>query len=225
VKMNNFPLRDRLITEFNCLVCVDNDLKQASLGEAWFGLGKEYSNVVLLAIGTGIAASMVIDGNVLRGAHSRLGELGWMIPGPSFLGREYYGFGALETESSGPGILNRAKKILRETQSEVSVDELTSESVFDAAQLGQEWAERCIDETSEYLAILIANIMAFYDPDIIILSGGVSKSSEMLLPKIQKLIEGCVLTKPHIQTSILLYKANILGAIMNFIQRCPEFLK
>lgn len=225
VKMKNFPLKDRLVSEFGCVVWVDNDLKQASLGEAWFGLGKEYSNVVLLAIGTGIAASTVIDGKVLRGAHSRQGELGWMIPGPTFLGRKYKGFGALETEAAGPGILNRAKRVLKEMEKEVDIDDLTSESVFEAAKKGEEWAERCIDETLDYLAILIANIMAFYDPGIIILSGGVSQSIEMIIPKISSRIEGCVLTEPNIQTSDLLYKANVLGAIINFIQQSPEFIE
>jgi len=225
VKMKNFPLRDRLVSEFGGLVWVDNDLKQASLGEAWFGLGRDYSNVVLLSIGTGIAASTVIDGKVFRGAHSRQGELGWMIPGPTFLGRKYRGFGALETEASGPGILNRAKKILKETKEEVAINDLTSESVFDAAKKEEAWAERCIDETLDYLAILIGNIMAFYDPGIIILSGGVSQSIEMIIPKISKRIDGCVLTEPNIQTSDLLYKANVLGAIINFIHQCPEFIE
>ena len=77
----------------------------------------------------------------------------------------------------------------------------------------------------DYLAVLIANIMAFYDPDIIILSGGVSRSSDMLIRPIMKRIEGCVLTQPNLVMSSLGYKAAVLGAIINLIQNCPEIIR
>ncbi len=225
VSMKDFPLKERLVSRFSYPVYIDNDLKQASLGEAWFGEGKYYRNVVLLAIGTGIAASTVIDGDPLRGAHARQGELGWMVPGRDFLGRKYVGFGALETEASGPGIENRARKLVSGTKFEAPLEALNSETVFEAARRGETWAERCVAETVGYLAVLIANIMAFYDPDVIILSGGVSRSSDMLIPPILKLVEGCVLTQPYIVPSSLGYKAGVLGAIINLIQHCPEFIR
>ena len=80
-----------------------------------------------------------------------------------------------------------------------------------------------VAETVDYLAILIANIMAFYDPDVIILSGGISRSSDLLIDPILKLIEGCVLTQPNIVVSSLGYRAGVLGAIANLILNCPEF--
>lgn len=225
VNMKDFPLKERLVSKFGYPTYIDNDLKQASLGEAWFGAGKNYRHVVLLAIGTGIAAGTVIDGNPLRGAHQRHGELGWMVPGLDFLGRKYVGFGALEIEASGPGIVNRATRLLSGTKNEVLVEELDSEYVFEAAKRGQGWAEQCVAETVDYLAVLIANIMAFYDPDIIILSGGVSRSSDMLIPPIMNRIEGCVLTQPNLVTSSLGYKAAVLGAIINLLQNCPEIIR
>ena len=221
--MRGFPLKERLVSRFGCPVYVDNDLKQASIGEAWFGAGKNFRNVVLLAIGTGIAASTVIDGQPLRGAHARLGELGWMVPGPDFLGRKYVGFGALETEASGPGIEARARKLVSGTQFERPLEELNGETVFAAARRGEPWAQQCVAETVDYLAVLIANIMAFYDPDVIILGGGVSRSSDVLIPPILKRVEGCVLTPPYIVPSALGYKAGVLGAIINLIQYSPEF--
>jgi glucokinase len=225
VGLKDFPLKERLVTRFGYPVFIDNDLKQASLGEAWFGEGKNFHHVVLLAIGTGIAASTVINGNPLRGAHSRQGELGWMVPGREFLGRKYVGFGALETEVSGPGIERRAKRLFRERGDGAISDGIQAEYVFTAAKDGQVWAQQCVAETVEFLAVLVANIIAFYDPDIIILSGGVSRSSEMLIPPILKLVEGCVLTQPHLVASSLGYKAGALGAIVNLTQNCPEIFR
>ena len=223
VNMRNFPLKERLVTRFGLPVSIDNDLKQAALGEAWFGEGKNYRDMVLLALGTGIAACNVIDGAPLRGTHFRHGELGWMVPGRDFLGRKYVGFGALETEASGPGIVNRAQNLINRTKPDMLSGELTGETVFEAARRGEEWAEQCVAETVDYLAILVANTMAFYDPGVIILSGGVSRSSDLLIPSIMKLVEGCVLTQPNLIVSTLGYKAGVLGAIINLIQYCPEF--
>jgi glucokinase len=224
VGMQDFPLKERLVARFGYPVYIDNDLKQSSLGETWFGAGKNHRHVVLLAIGTGIAASALIDGCPLRGAHERLGELGWMSPGREFLGRRYVDFGALESEASGPGIENRARRLLSGEKEEKFLAELSADTVFEAARKGEAWAERCVTETVEYLAVLIANIMAFYDPDLIILSGGVSRSGDLLIPPILKLVEGCVLTQPALVLSSLGYQAGALGALINLVQNCPEFL-
>ncbi len=79
-----------------------------------------------------------------------------------------------------------------------------------------------VSETVEYLAILVANLMAFYDPDIIILSGGVSRSHDLLVQPILNLVEGCVLIQPNIVLSSLGYQAGVLGAIVNLLLNCPE---
>jgi glucokinase len=225
VGMKDYPLKDRLVSKFGYPVYIDNDLKQAALGEAWFGTGKDYRSVVLLAIGTGIAASCVVDGNLLRGAHLRYGELGWSLPGRDYLGRRYVGFGAFETEAAGPGIEKRAKQILSGKVDAKTLEEVTAKSVFEAAKKGEAWAEQCLAEIIEFFAVLIANIMAFYDPDIIVLSGGVGQSGDMLISPIMKRIEGCVLTQPYIVSSTLGYKAGVLGAIINLVQNCPELFE
>ncbi len=225
VGMKEFPLKERLFARFGYPVSIDNDLKQASLGEAWFGAGKNHRHVVLLAIGTGIAAGVVFDGVPQRGAHLRLGELGWMVPGREFLGRKYVGFGALETEASGPGIENRARKYLLEIGGSAAAGDTSGAAVFASAKNGKDWAEKCVAETVDYLAILVANIMAFYDPDVIILGGGVSRASDQLIPPMLKLVEGCVLTQPNVVVSSLGYKAGALGAIINLTRNCPELFK
>jgi glucokinase len=142
-----------------------------------------------------------------------------------FLGKHYEGYGPLEVEAGGAGIARRGRNALASfaKRSDIELANLTSEDVFKAARAGEEWAKPVVAETIDYLAILIANIMAFYDPDIIILSGGISRSSDLLIDPIRKLIEGCVLTQPNIVVSSLGYRAGVLGAIVNVILNCPEF--
>jgi glucokinase len=146
-----------------------------------------------------------------------------MVPDSKFLGKHYEGYGALEVEAGGAGIARRARNLLAGKRSDSELANLTGEDVFKAARAGEEWAMLVVAETIDYLAILIANIMAFYDPDTIILSGGISRSSDMLIDPILKLIEGCVLTQPNIVVSSLGYRAGVLGAIVNLVLNCPEF--
>jgi glucokinase len=223
VQWEEFPLKERLVSRFGLPVFVDNDLKQSTLGEAWFGAGRGGSNIAYVAIGTGIAAGVVANDELQRGAHLRHGEIGWMVPDRRFLGKRYQGFGPFEVEASGPGVARRARERLAGKRSESELANLTSEDVFKAARLGEGWAKEVVDETIEYLAILIANTIAFYDPDIIVLSGGISRSSDLLIEPIRKLIDGCVLTPPNILVSSLGYQAGVLGAVVNLILNCPEF--
>jgi glucokinase len=225
IQWKEFPLKERLVFEFGLPVFVDNDLKQSALGESWFGAGKQGTNVALLAIGTGMAVGMVADDILQRGAHLRHGEIGWMVPSREFLGKHFDGFGPMEVEAAGPGIAERARILLSGKRSDDTLANLTCEDVFIAARAGEEWGKQVVAETVDYLAILIANIMAFYDPDVIILSGGISRSSDLLIDPILKLIEGCVLTQPNIVVSSLGYRAGVLGAIANLILNCPEFYK
>jgi glucokinase len=153
VKWKEFPIKERLVREFGLPVFVDNDLKQSALGEAWFGIEKEYCHVALVAIGTGIAAGVVDNDELQRGAHLRHGEIGWMVPGREFLGRTYSGYGPFETEIGGQGIAKRACALLAGQRSEIELASLTSEDVFSAARKGEDWAKSIVDETVEYLAI------------------------------------------------------------------------
>jgi glucokinase len=223
IQWKNIPLKERLVIEFGLPVFVDNDVKQSALGEAWFGAGKQATAVVLLAIGTGMAVGVVANDILQRGARLRHGEIGWMVPGREFFGKHYDGYGPAEVEAAGLGIARRARILLAGKRDENKLANLTSEDVFRAARAGEDWAMLVVAETVDYLAILIANIMAFYDPDVIILSGGISRSSDMLIDPILKRIEGVVHTQPNIVVSSLGYRAGVLGAIVNLILNCPEF--
>jgi glucokinase len=223
VQWKDFPLKERLVNRFGLPVFVDNDLKQSALGEAWFGAGKEATDVALLAIGTNMAVGLVANDILQRGAHLRHGEIGWMVPSRESLGKHFDGFGAAEVEAAGLGIARRARILLAGKRADNELASLTSEDVFNAARAGEEWAKLVVAETIDYLAILIANIMAFYDPDVIILSGGVGRSSDLLINPILKLIAGCVRIQPNIVVSSLGYRAGVLGAIVNLIVNCPEF--
>ena len=171
----NYPLKTKLGDQFRLPVIVDNDVNLAALGELWFGAGQNCKNMVLISVGTGIGAGIVIDGALYRGSHQASGEIGYLLPGLEFLGKRHEGFGALESIASGTGITARARQLISQLGEDVDADDLSARAVFEAMSAGAGWAKTVVDETVDYLAIAIATISVLFDPELIVLGGGVSR--------------------------------------------------
>jgi len=211
----NFPLKSRLAQRYNFPITVDNDVNLAALGELWFGSGQNCHNMILIAIGTGIGAGVIIDGALYRGAQEASGEIGNIIPGREFLGKNYQEFGALESVASGTGIAARARELLKSNRSQHELINLTAEDVFDAARKGESWAWVVVNETVDYLAVAIANLVSFFDPELVVLGGGVSRSADLLISPILNRINGTIPNPPKLVVSTLGLKATVMGAITN----------
>jgi glucokinase-like ROK family protein len=219
----DFPLKARLAERYDFPITVDNDVNLAALGELWFGAGQNTQNMVLVAIGTGIGAGIIIDGALYRGANEASGEIGNMVPGREFLGKDYRDFGALESVASGTGIAERARAVLRSERDPAELENLVSEDVFEAARHGQQWAWNIIYETVDYLAIAIANLATSFDPELIVLGGGVSQSADLLIEPILKRIKESLPTPPKLVVSSLGLRAAVMGAITNILHNTSNF--
>jgi glucokinase-like ROK family protein len=220
---DNFPLKAKLARRYDLPITVDNDVNLAALGELWFGAGQNAQDMILIAIGTGIGAGVIINGALYRGSKEASGEIGNMIPGREFLGKSYLDFGALESVASGTGIAGRARSLLKSERDPLELENLASEDVFDAARLKQEWAWQIINETVDYLAIAIANLVASFDPELIVLGGGVSRSADMLIDPIMRRINGIIPNPPKLVVSDLGLRATVMGAITNVLHNTTNF--
>jgi glucokinase len=219
----DFPLKARLNELYPYPITVDNDVNLAAMGELWFGAGQNVQNMVMVAIGSGIGAGIIIDGALYRGASEASGEIGNMLPGREFLGKNYQDFGALESIASGTGIAERARIALKGERTAKELENLTAEDVFEAAKLSQEWACKIINETVDYLAIAIANLAVTFDPELIILGGWVSRSAEMLVEPILQRMKGTIPTLPKLVVSSLGLRAGVMGAITNVLHYTSNF--
>jgi glucokinase len=216
-------LKKRLFDRFQLPVVVDNDVNLAALGEQWFGAGKGVSNLVLLAIGTGMGAGLIVDGIIYRGHNESAGEVGYLIPEPAALTNRYDQFGAMESVVSGLGIVERAKNIIKQTKPPEFIEPFDASDVFKSARNGEDWASKVVDETVDYLCITLANISTVLDPELVILSGGVSNSYDLLIPQILKKIEGGIQHIPRIEVSQLGAKATAMGAISLILHLTKEY--
>ena len=220
---DNFPLKARLASKYNLPITVDNDVNLAALGELWFGAGQDAQDMIVIAIGTGIGAGVIVNGALYRGSKESSGEIGNIIPGREFLGKNYLDFGALESVASGTGIAERARLLLKSKLSPAELKNLTSETVFDAARQNQPWAWEIINETVDYLTIAIVNMVAVFDPDLIVLGGGVSRSADLLIEPILRRLSGIIPNPPRLVVSRLGLQATVMGAITNVLHNTSNF--
>ena len=219
----DFPLKARLAERYNLPIIVDNDVNLAALGELWFGAGQDVQNMILIAIGTGIGAGIIIDGALYRGSNEASGEIGNMVPDSKFLGKDYREFGALESVASGTGIAIRAHDLLKSQGHTEMLQNLMAEDVFNAARQGQQWAWTIVNDTIDCLAIAIANLVCSFDPELIVLGGGVSISSDLLIEPILRRIDGVIPIMPRLVVSSLGLRATVMGAITNVLHNTEDF--
>ncbi len=217
----DLPLKQILNERYRLPVFVENDVNLAALGEYGFGAAKGATSLVCLAIGTGIGAGIVIDRKIYRGHNQSAGEIGYLPPDVSFLGRNYSGFGALESIASGTGVAQRAKKLLQQLELPFQED-LSAEDVFNAARDGTSWATQVVAETVDYLSFAVASISALIDPEVIVLGGGVARSADLLIPAMIERLKGVVPSLPRLIQSTLGFRAAVMGAIMMVLDATTE---
>jgi len=210
----DLPLRDILAERFRLSVVVENDVNLAALGEYGFGVARGASSLVCLAVGTGIGSGIVLERKIYRGYHQSAGEVGYLLPSKEALGKRYEYFGALESLASGTGVVQRAQEHLRSHRSDFEIENLTAEKVFDLARSGEAWAQTIVDDTVDYLALIIAAISVVLDPEVIVLGGGVSRSADILVEPILNRLQGCLPAPVRLVVSNLGYRAAVMGAIM-----------
>ena len=158
-------------------VTIDNDRACSILGEQWKGIAKGCKDAIFIAVGTGIGAGILIDGNVLRGSNDIAGAIGWMaLPKP--YESKYIPCGCFEFYASGDGIPKFASEVL-DTDPTGSVlriyqrDQLTARHVFDAYDEEDPLAIMIIRECISYWGMAAANLVSIFNPEKVIFGGGI----------------------------------------------------
>lgn len=209
------PLRERL----GLPVVLDNDCNVAALGEWRFGAGRGLDDLVYVTIGTGIGGGVIVGGRLLRGVGNGAGEIGHLTILPDGPRCNCGNRGCLEALASGPAIARRARAALARGEPS-SLDAgagLTAEQVIAAARAGDALARVLWDETVEYLAVGLANVICVLAPPRIILGGGVSEAGDFLLVPLRAALARRVFQVPVEQVEIvpaaLGPHAGVLGAV------------
>jgi glucokinase len=172
---------------------LENDATAAAAGEHRFGAGAGTRHMVYLTLSTGVGGGVVIDGRLYRGASGNGGELGHVTV--DWHGRPCRGCGrrgCLEAYVSGTSIAERAAEALAAQRGGGSalaaLEPVTAADVAAAASAGDELARAVWDETVEALACGLASIVNLFEPELVVIGGGVSRSGEQLLGPARELV-------------------------------------
>ena len=181
------PVRDRLQKDLGRPVVLENDANAAAYGEFRCGAGRGISNLVLLTLGTGIGGGIILDGRLFRGSTDTGAELGHMVI--QYGGRRCGcgNRGCLEAYASATAVVGRMGERIEAGDSSTlaSARDFTCRDVFEAAQKGDALAKRIVEETADYLAVGITNILHILNPEMVVLTGGMMGAGDSFLNAIR----------------------------------------
>ena len=173
-------------------VAAGNDANAAALGEMAYGAAKGYKDVALITLGTGVGGGIIVDGKLVAGNRGVAGEIGHFVVNPEETERCNCGnYGCMEQYASATGMVRIAKKYLAEENSISSLralpeEEIDARVICDAARDGDPLAQHVLDTYGKYLGIAVSHIYLTFDPDIIVVGGGVSKAGDVVIKPLEK---------------------------------------
>jgi len=175
------PLKDIIEKKFGLPTYVDNDGNVAALGEWWAGGGRGARCLLCLTIGTGIGSGIVYEGKVFRGAKGVGAELGHMSIKYDGIRCNCGGIGCIEAYASGPALMKK----LQEKGKLIA----TPDDVLRYAESGDIIVLEAIEEIGTLLGYAMVSFINIFNPDIILLSGGVSNLGDFLIRPIRKIVD------------------------------------
>ena len=221
----NVPVVKWFEEKLHIPVFIDNDVRVNLYGEWYFGAGKGSKNVVLLTLGTGLGSGIVMDGHVLYGATGSAGEIGHMNMYREGRPCKCGSSGCLGRYVSALGMLYTLKEKIKSGHYSIicewvhgSLSEITAKMVSEAYDLGDKVAIETLHETGEILGFGLVNVINLYNPEIIIIGGGMAAAGERLLERSRKTINNHALKIPNekctITTALLGDAAGMVGAAL-----------
>jgi predicted NBD/HSP70 family sugar kinase len=210
-------LAERLAAGTEAAVVLDNDVNVAAVGERWQGLARNCDNFVFLAIGTGIGAGLMLNGEIWQGQSGAAGEVGYLPVGGDAFDPANRKRGAFEEAAAGAGLVRRFRDAGSKTR------RLTAADIFDAAAAGDEAALAAVDEEARTVAVGIAAIAAVVAPEMVVLGGGIG-SNELLLEPVRRYVADLVPFELPVLTSDLGHRATLVGALALGLQEAHAIL-
>jgi glucokinase len=166
---------------------LENDANAAALGEHVYGAGRGCRHLIYMTVSTGIGGGLIIDGRLYRGATGVAGELGHMVIDPAGPLCGCGNRGCLEALASGTAIAARGEELVAQGGSALLAKlaqeqgKLTAETVARAAGQGDIACQGIIRRAAYYLGVGLASYVNIFNPEVIILGGGLTKEGELLL--------------------------------------------
>ncbi len=189
----DFRLLPYLQKKLDCPFSAVSDRTAYVEGEAWRGAARGKKNVIYLAVGTGIGAGIIVDGRVIHGQSDLAGAAGWLALNPEFKA-SYQKTGCFEAEAGGWALYQQSKEFIRQHPELFSRQQRCQfepaknpvEVLCEAARAGQPEAVKIVSKIQNFLAMGVANLVSLFNPEMIVLGGGLFKSADLFFEPVKK---------------------------------------
>ncbi|MEU1950980.1 ROK family protein [Nocardia rhamnosiphila] len=229
----DLPLQDLLGEHTGLPAVVENDANAAAWAEARLGGGAGYRNVVAVTVGTGVGGGLILDGALFRGQSGFGAEIGHLVVDPGGNVRCGCGsVGCLEAHASGTALGRRGREVAATDPAGQlatlagGADRVTGETVFAAARQGDSTARGLFDELGYWLGAGLAGLVNVFDPQVVIIGGGLVAAGDYLYPPTHNSFRTHVFAGPHrtlppIIPARLGEDAGLVGAALLAMERQP----
>jgi glucokinase-like ROK family protein len=218
---DGYPVRERFAKRYGAPVWVDNDVNILALGEWRSGIAVGHDNVVVVKVGTGIGAGIISNGRIHRGAQGAAGDVGHIqvVDAASVLCR-CGNVGCLEALAGGGALSRDGEALARSGRSErlrIALEQhgrVTAEDVARAASFGDPLAVSLLQVAGHRVGLMLASVVNFFNPSLIVVGGGVAQSGDQLLAAIRETVYRRSLP---LATRDLVVQRSSLGALAGVI--------
>lgn len=206
---------------FRVPVTLENDADVAALGEYWQGAGQSARRLYAVTVGTGVGTALILDGEIYRGLDGSHPEGGHMVLDPSGPFCYCKMRGCWESLCAGPAIERQAReaelagsRLLEMAAGEC--EKIDARMVFEAARSGDQVALSLVDTFTKYFIQGILNVCILFVPDLIVLSGGILRSADLFMPRLEQVLQNYTEMVPAHRVQVipakLGYHAGLYGA-------------
>lgn len=194
IKFRNTPLAAMIKERTGKPVYIHNDANVAAYGEVVAGAAKGCKNVVVITLGTGVGGGVIIDGKIYSGFNSFGGELGHTVivhnGEPCPCGRR----GCLESYASATALIKQTRESMKtHTESRLwnicpDISQINGKTAFDAMRTGSKAGAEIVNKYINYLGCGLTNFINIFQPEMLLIGGGISKEGETLLEPLRKIL-------------------------------------
>ena len=207
---------ETLQNEFEADVILENCVNLGVIGEQWKGAGLAYNDITYIAYGVGLGAAHIVAGNLYTGANGAAGEIGFMVTDPLNIRNSYDEVGSLEQTLS----ISKIEHYLNSGNFDEEIIKL-----IQSYKEGEDmYARLMIDEIALNFGIMLVNIAAILNPEVIIIAGGLGYNlGKLFLEGWKKTLENQLPFAPELVLSELHHTETMLGAVMTGILHVHNF--
>ncbi|MEC3976088.1 ROK family transcriptional regulator [Amycolatopsis sp. H20-H5] len=194
---------------------VENDANLSAVGEYELGAGLGVRSLVCVAVGTGLGLGILVDGKLFRGAHGAAGEIAYLPYGrPREAGAPRQGL--MEVAAAARAVVGSAASH--------GLAARTAKDVFRLAREGDKRARKIVKDEAGKLAFVVASVSAVIDPELVVLSGGIGASADLLVTPLREALARTTPMAPDIVAGQLSEEAVLAGAISTALHTARDLV-